>query len=227
MNADHYPPFCQGPPTHWQSTDPSHHALPHTGAHSGAILTSEAYGQRYSPQHGQTILPPMVPAPPVQQMAQVTVNYAHNGKSKRHRASHGESGGSDRACSSDEAARILEERRRRNASASARFRKRRNERERELVVRCMFLENQLLQALGPAAFESVMRKAPAVERSLLLGRHSRAPEHDDDGSPSPSPVSVSALTAPKSLDDVWSAYLKLNEQVAGAVLRIDSLEASK
>ncbi|KAJ2801270.1 hypothetical protein H4R20_003743 [Coemansia guatemalensis] len=147
------------------------------------------------------------------------------GPSKRQRSNANDSGGSEKACSSDEAARILEERRRRNANASARFRKRRNERERELVMRCMFLENQLLQAVGSSAFESTMRKAPPVERNLLT-RHSAVgiPE-DDDGSPSP--VSVCALTAPRSIDDVWAAYLQLSEQVAGAVERIDALESSK
>ncbi|KAJ1832206.1 hypothetical protein LPJ63_003708 [Coemansia sp. RSA 2711] len=238
MNTDHtYPPYCQGPPMHWQSTDPSHHALPaHTGAHPGptaSISSNDAFMSRFSPQHGMATLPPMAPAPapPTQQMAQASVNGSlYGGKSKRQRATNGDSGGSDKACSSDEAARILEERRRRNASASARFRKRRNERERELVMRCMFLENQLLQALGPSAFESVMRKAPAVERNLLLGRHTQVAvsnADEDEGSPSPSPVSVSALTAPRSLDDVWSAYLKLSEQVAGVVQRIDGIEATR
>ncbi|KAJ2751219.1 hypothetical protein IWQ56_006917, partial [Coemansia nantahalensis] len=134
-----------------------------------------------------------------------------------------ESVGSDKACSSDEAARILEERRRRNASASSRFRKRRNEQVRGLALRCMFLEGHLRQVLSPADFEDVMRRAPPVERSLLARHSSGGGYEDDDGSPSP--VSVSALTAPKTIDDVWTAFLQLNEQMAGAVERIDALES--
>ncbi|KAJ1853149.1 hypothetical protein GGH12_005323 [Coemansia sp. RSA 1822] len=203
MNTDHFAQYSQGPPMQWQSTEPSHHA------HPSAMHPSSELGARY--------LPPITAPQPAQ---------PHTNKKTKHH--HSNSGGSERACSSDEASRILDERRRRNASASARFRKRRNERERELVVRCMYLENQLLQAVGAVAFESVMKKAPAIERSLMGGRHLLTPpDNEDDGSPSPSPVSVSALTAPRSVDDVWSAYLKLSEQLADAVQRIDGLEASR
>ncbi|KAJ2452220.1 hypothetical protein EV183_003078 [Coemansia sp. RSA 2336] len=220
MNTDHsYSPYCQAPGMQWQSTDPSHHALPahagipHTGTPASALQTSERYSY--------PDLPPI--HPPTQQMAQTSVSKSATppGKAKRHRAK-AESGGSEKACSSDEAARILEERRKRNASASARFRKRRNERERELVMRCMFLENQLLHAVGPTKFEALMSNAPAVERNLLLSRHAQYSVEKEG-----SPVSVSALTAPKSLDDVWSAYLKLSETVACAVQRIDNLEAAE
>ncbi|KAJ1826129.1 hypothetical protein LPJ56_002336 [Coemansia sp. RSA 2599] len=185
------------------------------------------------------------------------------------------SAGSSEAPAADEptgveAARILEERRRRNASASARFRKRRNERERELVNRCVFLEQQLLQIMGPKLFEEIMRKAPSAHTStadstslLVTARRSmiasaaaagtvsvsamafsaassRAPspkEDDDFGDDadddlhscrgeSGSGISVSALTAPKSVDDVWSAYLALSQQMAGALQRIKALENS-
>ncbi|KAJ1940778.1 hypothetical protein GGF37_003836 [Kickxella alabastrina] len=165
-----------------------------------------------------------------------------------------------------EAARILEERRRRNASASARFRKRRNERERELVNRCLFLEQHLLQAMGNKAFEEVMRKAPAAPPSidgvpmLASGRRSiisssgvnsmsvttlsrtQSPKYEDEdadecdedqvstvhSSPTVSAgISVSALTAPASVDDVWSAYLTLSQKMAGALQRIEMLEDNK
>ncbi|KAI7831939.1 hypothetical protein BX661DRAFT_197153 [Kickxella alabastrina] len=151
-----------------------------------------------------------------------------------------------------EAARILEERRRRNASASARFRKRRNERERELVNRCLFLEQHLLQAMGNKAFEEVMRKAPAAPPSidgvpmLASGRRSiissSSPKYEDEdadecdedqvstvhSSPTVSAgISVSALTAPASVDDVWSAYLTLSQKMAGALQRIEMLEDNK
>ncbi|KAJ1963591.1 hypothetical protein GGI12_001974 [Dipsacomyces acuminosporus] len=62
----------------------------------------------------------------------------------------------------NEAAKILEERRRRNANASARFRKRRNERERELVTLCLFLEQQLFERVGLKAFDEIMAEAPKV-----------------------------------------------------------------
>ncbi|KAJ1877348.1 hypothetical protein LPJ57_003988 [Coemansia sp. RSA 486] len=161
-----------------------------------------------------------------------------------------------------EAARILEERRRRNASASARFRKRRNERERELVNRCVFLEQQLLQAVGTKLFDEIIRKAPsaqtstgdgasllvAARRSMVAGGGSVAAfAYSATSSRAPSPrdedefaddveddligrqdhgsgISVSALTAPRSVDDVWSAYLTLNQQMAGALQRIAALE---
>ncbi|KAJ2081195.1 hypothetical protein H4R24_002526 [Coemansia sp. RSA 988] len=239
MSSDRmYPPFCQAPATHWQTIDPQHCAFPMgVGGHSGAMHVvgagSEAYTNR-SQTHTQSPVSQMSvinqqPQPMVRsnsnQMLQHHQQQDQHGISKRHRGNANDSGGSEKACSSDEAARILEERRRRNANASARFRKRRNERERELVMRCMFLENQLLQAVGSAAFETTMRRAPPVERNLLT-RHSAAGVfEDEDGSPSP--VSVCALTAPKSIDDVWSAYLQLSEQVAGAVERIDALESSK
>ncbi|KAJ2845541.1 hypothetical protein IWW36_004737 [Coemansia brasiliensis] len=220
MNTDHsYPPYCQAPPMQWQSTDPSHHALPaHTGVPTTAPLPA-------NDPYSYPGLPPI--NPPIQQMAQASVSKSTTppGKAKRPRTNPGESGGSEKACSSDEAARILEERRKRNASASARFRKRRNERERELVMRCMFLENQLLHAVGPTKFEALMSKAPPVERSLLLSRHAQySVNHEEEEG---SPVSVSALTAPRSIDDVWSAYLKLSEAVACAVQRIDNLEAAE
>ncbi|KAJ2699107.1 hypothetical protein FB645_005427 [Coemansia sp. IMI 203386] len=163
-----------------------------------------------------------------------------------------------------EAARILEERRRRNASASARFRKRRNERERELVNRCVFLEQQLLQAVGTKLFDEIIRKAPsaqtstgdgasllvAARRSMVAGGSSVAAfAYSATSSRAPSPrdedefaddveddligrqdhgsgISVSALTAPRSVDDVWSAYLTLNQQMAGALQRIAALESS-
>ncbi|KAJ2786150.1 hypothetical protein GGI15_001676 [Coemansia interrupta] len=142
-----------------------------------------------------------------------------------------------------EAARILEERRRRNASASARFRKRRNERERELLSRCMFLEQQLLGSVGARAFDEIMRKAPAaqgldagvgarrgVAGSASVGRSaasSRAPSpRDDSDAEQCAGMSVSALMAPRSVDDVWAAYVALSQQVAGAVQRIDVLESA-
>ncbi|KAJ2398053.1 hypothetical protein GGI23_003323 [Coemansia sp. RSA 2559] len=147
-----------------------------------------------------------------------------------------------------EAARILEERRRRNANASARFRKRRNERERELVTRCLFLEHHLLQAMGPSAFEQLMRKAPAAAaiEGSVVGRRSAAAtaasvdmrdllsaplqgaDGTDDGlaatANSGRKLSVTALTAPKTMDDVWSAYLSLSQQVSTVVQRVQSLE---
>ncbi|KAJ1721998.1 hypothetical protein LPJ53_003530 [Coemansia erecta] len=140
-----------------------------------------------------------------------------------------------------EAARILEERRRRNASASARFRKRRNERERELLARCMFLEQQLLGSVGARAFDEIMRKAPAaqgLDGPVGLGARrgasgtaasSRAPSPRDDESEAEqgcAGMSVCALTAPRSVDDVWAAYMALSQQVAGAVQRIGVLESA-
>ncbi|KAJ1734897.1 hypothetical protein LPJ61_000828 [Coemansia biformis] len=197
MSTNHmYTSYGQPPQSHWAGPDQPHHMPQGNRTH---LLPP--------PQNNRTH-----PFPPPRQ----------GEEPKRHRNSQ-ESVGSDKACSSDEAARILEERRRRNANASARFRKRRNERERELALRCVYLENQLQQSLGPAAFEATMRHAPPVERSLLT-RHSQGGGYDDDDE-SPSPVSVCALTAPKSIDDVWSAYLQLSEQIAGAVERIDVLES--
>ncbi|PIA18486.1 hypothetical protein COEREDRAFT_6717 [Coemansia reversa NRRL 1564] len=218
MSSDRmYPSFCQAPATHWQTIDAQHYAMPMSvSGHLGAMHVGG--GETYMNRSQTQTQSPMSQSSS-NQMPQQQV------QPKRQRSNANDSGGSEKACSSDEAARILEERRRRNANASARFRKRRNERERELVMRCMFLENQLLQAVGSAAFETTMRKAPPIERNLL-NRHSGVgiAEDEDD---SPSPVSVCALTAPKSIDDVWTAYLQLSEQVAGAVERIDALESSK
>ncbi|KAJ2911055.1 hypothetical protein GGI21_000224 [Coemansia aciculifera] len=135
-----------------------------------------------------------------------------------------------------DAARILEDRRRRNASASARFRRRRNERERELVGRCMFLEQRLAEALGPRAFEEVMKKAPVSVAALEGGRRPVSMASDDDdewhgvaaaAAHSPLPTSVCALTAPRSIDDVWAAYLSLSQQVADSSQRITMLENKK
>ncbi|KAJ1801108.1 hypothetical protein LPJ59_000567 [Coemansia sp. RSA 2399] len=147
-----------------------------------------------------------------------------------------------------EAARILEERRRRNANASARFRKRRNERERELVTRCLFLEHHLLQSVGPSAFDQLMRKAPAAAaiEGSVVGRRSAAataasadmrdllstPLQGADGTDedlaatdnSGRKLSVTALTAPRTVDDVWSAYLSLSQQVSTVAQRVQSLE---
>ncbi|KAJ2445003.1 hypothetical protein GGF42_006135, partial [Coemansia sp. RSA 2424] len=82
----------------------------------------------------------------------------------------------------EEAARILEDRRRRNASASARFRRRRNERERELVGRCLFLEHRLAEALGARAFDEVMKRAPVSAAALEGARRpvSLVASDDDD-----------------------------------------------
>ncbi|KAJ2808243.1 hypothetical protein H4S07_003448 [Coemansia furcata] len=120
----------------------------------------------------------------------------------------------------EEAAKILEDRRRRNASASARFRRRRNERERELVSRCMFLEHRLLDALGAQKFEEVMKRAPKSD-AAMEGRRPMSMASDDEGV---QPTSVCALTAPRTIDDVWAAYLSLSQQVADSTQRIVSLE---
>ncbi|KAJ2756141.1 hypothetical protein GGI19_001098 [Coemansia pectinata] len=120
----------------------------------------------------------------------------------------------------EEAAKILEDRRRRNASASARFRRRRNERERELVNRCLFLEHKLLDALGSQRFEEVMKRAPKSD-AATEGRAPMSVASDDEGV---LPTSVCALTAPRSIDDVWAAYLSLSQQVADSTQRIICLE---
>ncbi|KAJ2057151.1 hypothetical protein GGI17_005803 [Coemansia sp. S146] len=120
----------------------------------------------------------------------------------------------------EEAAKILEDRRRRNASASARFRRRRNERERELVSRCLFLEHRLLDALGPQRFEEVMKRAPKSD-AATEGRAPISVASDDEGV---LPTSVCALTAPRTIDDVWAAYLSLSQQVADSTQRIICLE---
>ncbi|KAJ2655112.1 hypothetical protein IWW48_005718 [Coemansia sp. RSA 1200] len=41
------------------------------------------------------------------------------------------------------------------------------------------------------------------------------------------PLSVSALTAPRSIDDVWSAYLSLAQHVSAVTQRVQSLEDCK
>ncbi|KAJ2613359.1 hypothetical protein H4S08_002246 [Coemansia sp. RSA 1365] len=230
MSSDRmYPSFCQAPATHWQTIDAQQYAMPMpVSGHLGGmhVVGGETYINRSQAQTQSPMSQMSGISQQPQGMSQSNSSQMQQQvMPKRQRSNVNDSGGSEKACSSDEAARILEERRRRNANASARFRKRRNERERELVMRCMFLENQLLQAVGSAAFETTMRKAPPIERNLLT-RHSGIgiAEDEDD---SPSPVSVCALTAPKSIDDVWAAYLQLSEQVAGAVERIDALESSK
>ncbi|KAJ2487824.1 hypothetical protein IWW37_005084 [Coemansia sp. RSA 2050] len=123
----------------------------------------------------------------------------------------------------EEAVRILEDRRRRNASASARFRRRRNERERDLVSRCVFLEQKLLDALGAQRFEEVMKRAPKSD-AAAEGRRPISLASDDEGV---LPTSVCALTAPRTIDDVWAAYLTLSQQVADSTQRIMCLEKER
>ncbi|KAJ2779548.1 hypothetical protein H4R18_003944 [Coemansia javaensis] len=220
-----YSPHTHAPPHHWQHPDPPHYAPHPSFGHPPAHPHPHPHPHphQHPHPHPHPHLHTQAPLQPTSPSAPAALAPARQSAEPKRQRGGRDSVGSDKACSSDEAARILEERRRRNASASARFRKRRNERERELALRCVFLENQLQQALGQAAFDAAMRQAPPVERSLL-SRHSQGCGNNDDDDGSPSPVSVCALTAPKSIDDVWAAYLHLSEQLAAATERIDVLE---
>ncbi|KAJ2745508.1 hypothetical protein GGI20_002112 [Coemansia sp. BCRC 34301] len=196
--------------------------------HAGAQPLAYHAGRHYT---GQSPPLPLVPHSP-------SGTEQHSSMSPLARAVAGDKrgkGGDDEALAEtgEEAARILEDRRRRNASASARFRRRRNERERELVSRCMFLEQRLAEALSPRAFEDIMKKAPVSAAALEGARRpvSLASDHEDDAvsawaasPPPPPPISVCALTAPRTIDDVWAAYLALSQQVADSLQRIACLE---
>ncbi|KAI8320500.1 hypothetical protein GQ54DRAFT_212433 [Martensiomyces pterosporus] len=152
----------------------------------------------------------------------------------------------------EEAAKILEERRKRNANASARFRKRRNERERELVARCLFLEQKIFELVGLKSFDEIMVDAPkasAIDGVLKrrpipsassiaspistqlaishLAGSSRSTGAEPDTAAGQGPsggLSIDALTAPHSASDMWALCLELKEQMAGSLERISALE---
>ncbi|KAJ1953964.1 hypothetical protein EC988_002697 [Linderina pennispora] len=117
----------------------------------------------------------------------------------------------------EEAVRILEERRKRNANASARFRKRRNERERELIDRCLYMEQRLLEVLGQKRFAEVVEKAPAA--AAIEGAAKRVvPVAKNAG------LSIDALTSAPTVEDVWETCEKLKEMLGESMDRIQKLE---
>ncbi|KAJ2242846.1 hypothetical protein GGI13_006814 [Coemansia sp. RSA 455] len=200
MNAGEPSPVVP-PYASWQPGPPPPHGYQHTGrwANSGGPTTAS------SPT--QSLSPPVNDSPVI--------------RGKRSKAT--TSDNEPILETGEEAAKILEDRRRRNASASARFRRRRNERERELVSRCLFLEHKLLDALGTQRFEEVMKRAPKSD-AATEGRIPMSVASDDEGV---LPTSVCALTAPRTIDDVWAAYLSLSQQVADSTQRIISLEKQR
>ncbi|KAJ1950892.1 hypothetical protein FBU59_000472 [Linderina macrospora] len=117
----------------------------------------------------------------------------------------------------EEAVRILEERRKRNANASARFRKRRNERERELIDRCLYMEQKLLEVLGQKRFAEVVEKAPAAAAIEGVGKRV-VPVAKNAG------LSIDALTSAPTVEDVWETCEKLKELLNESMDRIQRLE---